>query len=102
MPASIEQTLPVGKSVVDSFDAASAKVEDVVESLKRNGGCIIKAFMSLKDVDQVASDVYPYLQDDEPWEGDFFPKETRSKDFPRITCCHLYFTLVKITTLTIL
>ncbi|KAH8661731.1 phytanoyl-dioxygenase family protein [Ilyonectria robusta] len=77
MPATSKESSPLDKVVVDSFDAATAAVEDVLDSLKRNGGCVIKNFMSLEDVDQVISDVHPYLEADEPWEGDFFPKETR-------------------------
>lgn len=65
--------------VVDEFDHSSATVEQIEESLKRTGGCVVRNFISTSEADALAETVKPFLEGDEPWEGDFFPKETRSE-----------------------
>lgn len=78
MPATIETPSPTGKNIVDSFDARTATADEVEASLQRVGGCIIRNFMSVAACDSVYADVGGYLDADSPWEGEFFPKETRS------------------------
>ncbi|KAH0845016.1 hypothetical protein AYO21_04062 [Fonsecaea monophora] len=62
---------------VDAFDASSATVDDVVESLIRTGGCIVRNLVSRDDIKNIDADVRPYILKDQPWQGDFFPPETR-------------------------
>lgn len=71
------------EAVVDSFDYASVTVDDIADSLKRNGGCFIRNFISTADADKLSNQMRPYLEGDEPWEGDFFPPETRSESTQR-------------------
>ncbi|KAK2123364.1 hypothetical protein NOF04DRAFT_1349031 [Fusarium oxysporum II5] len=47
--------------LVQTFDAATAKVNDIVAALMRTGGC----------------DTRTYIQGDGAWARDFFPKETK-------------------------
>ncbi|EMF14361.1 uncharacterized protein SEPMUDRAFT_115639 [Sphaerulina musiva SO2202] len=53
------------------------EVEDVVKALKIAGGCIIKNAVAHEHLDQIETDLRPYLNADIPWEGDFFPPQTR-------------------------
>lgn len=65
---------------VDEFDyAASPKPDEVVASLIRNGGCIIRNMITDHVVlNKIENDVRPHIQEDRPWVGvDFFPPETR-------------------------
>jgi ectoine hydroxylase-related dioxygenase (phytanoyl-CoA dioxygenase family) len=62
---------------VDSFDATNVHPDQIVDSLRRNGGCFVRNYISSSSVSQILSDVSPYLEADVPWEGEFFPKETR-------------------------
>ena len=62
---------------VDSFDGRTVTVADVVESLIRTGGCIVRNLVSKEDVAAIDADVRPYILKDQPWQGDFFPPETR-------------------------
>ncbi|KNB20391.1 hypothetical protein FOXG_22805 [Fusarium oxysporum f. sp. lycopersici 4287] len=47
-------------SLVQAFDAATAKVNDIVAALMRTGGCVLKGAIG-----------------DGAWARDFFPKETK-------------------------
>ncbi|KAI0126184.1 hypothetical protein BJ170DRAFT_463100 [Xylariales sp. AK1849] len=76
MPTAVSQEPSVGE-LVDSFDANTATVQKVVASLKRTGGCVLRNFLSTEDMDRLNTEIRPYIEADEPWEGDFFPKETR-------------------------
>lgn len=67
------------EAVIDSFDYGSVTVDQIEDSLKRNGGCFIRNFMSTTDADTLATQMRPFLEADKPWEGEFFPKETRSE-----------------------
>jgi ectoine hydroxylase-related dioxygenase (phytanoyl-CoA dioxygenase family) len=62
---------------VDAFDGRTVTIADVVESLIRNGGCIVRNLVSKDDVAAIDTDVRPYILKDQPWQGDFFPPETR-------------------------
>lgn len=65
---------------VDTFDCITLpKAEEIVASLIRNGGCIVRNFITETAVlDSIEKDVRYHLLADKPWEGvDFFPPETR-------------------------
>ena len=65
---------------VDQFDCTAApKADEIVASLIRNGGCVLRNFITnVTTLDAIEKDVRPHIQADRPWEGvDFFPPETR-------------------------
>ncbi|CRG87157.1 putative protein YJR154W [Talaromyces islandicus] len=62
---------------VKDFDSSVATVEDIVNALKVAGGVIVRNFLGLQEIDHILEDVNPYLDADRPWDGDFFPPETR-------------------------
>lgn len=68
---------------VDSFPASSATTDEVVKSLIKSGGCFIRGLVNQEDILAMMKQVQPYLDADVPWEGDFFPKETR-RTFTRL------------------
>lgn len=57
--------------------SANSSVEDIVAAIKLAGGCVIKNILSQDDIQQIESDIRPHLDADIPWEGNFFPPETR-------------------------
>lgn len=61
---------------VQSFPP-TASVDELVAAIKLAGGCIIKNVLTLEQVKQIETDLRPYLDQDVPWEGPFFPPETR-------------------------
>ena len=77
MPSAIENVVPVSDHSVDTFDAGSAKPTAVVQSLIRNGGCFLRGLIDQESINAMLQDVQPHLDADVPWEGEFFPKETR-------------------------
>lgn len=64
---------------VDSFDLSSTTPDEVVKSLIKNGGCFIRNLVDGESISAMIEQVRPYLEADKPWEGDFFPKETRRR-----------------------
>jgi len=56
---------------------ATTTVKEAVAALKLAGGVIIKNIMSSSSIAQIESEIRPHLDADIPWEGDFFPPETR-------------------------
>ncbi|KAF2501843.1 PhyH-domain-containing protein [Lophium mytilinum] len=62
---------------VEVFDSASVSPEQIVAALTKAGGCVIKNAVSPSDLSLIQKDVQPFLDADKPWEGDFFPRETR-------------------------
>lgn len=74
-PPATKMTKP--QFVTDTFDAATATPDMVVEALIRNGGCFVKNLLSLQEVNTIESDIRPYIEADAPWTGDFFPVQTR-------------------------
>ncbi|KIW31840.1 uncharacterized protein PV07_03433 [Cladophialophora immunda] len=62
---------------VCSFNRESVSVDDVVAALVRDGGCFVRNFMSKEDAAAIEREIRPYLDMDQPLNGDFFPKETR-------------------------
>lgn len=65
---------------IDVFDYRdNPKADEVVASLIRHGGCVIRQLIPDKSVlDEIEKDVRPHIEADRPWVGvDFFPPETR-------------------------
>ncbi|KAF2491703.1 phytanoyl-CoA dioxygenase family protein [Lophium mytilinum] len=62
---------------IDSFDAATANVDSIVQSMIKNGGCYIRNIISPADAAAIEKDARPFLGFDEGWKPDFWPKETR-------------------------
>ncbi|KAH8432831.1 phytanoyl-CoA dioxygenase family protein [Aspergillus melleus] len=52
-------------------------LEDILFLLKRDGGVIIKGLIPVEDVDKTTEEIRHRLDQDLPWDGEFFPKETR-------------------------
>lgn len=61
---------------VKSFDVGADR-DDIAQALREAGGCIIRHFASVEDVHKMEAELRPFLEIDTPWEGSFFPKETR-------------------------
>ncbi|KAJ9640122.1 hypothetical protein H2204_003347 [Knufia peltigerae] len=62
---------------VCSFDRTDARVDDVVAAIVRDGGCFIRGFLDKQSLKQIEDEVRPYLDGDQPFQGAFFPRETR-------------------------
>lgn len=80
VPASFDDTPKSSKSPLPpvlEFDAAKCTSEQLVDALKLSGGVIIRNMLPLDEVKAIEADVRPYLDKDIPWNGDFFPPETR-------------------------
>ncbi|KAF7197889.1 Dioxygenase [Pseudocercospora fuligena] len=57
---------------------ADAHVDDVVEGIKKAGGCIVRGVVSKESLGQMEKDIRPHLEADTPWEADtFFPPTTK-------------------------
>jgi hypothetical protein len=52
-------------------------LEDVLHLLKRDGGVVIKSYVTQAVIDQAYKEILPRLEQDKPWDGAFFPGETR-------------------------
>lgn len=58
--------------------SADASSSEVVEALKRVGGCIVRGIVPSDDIKQMERDIRPSLEADEPWGAStFFPPSTR-------------------------
>lgn len=84
---------------VKTFDNATVTHDEILDSLIKTGGCVIKNVVSATDLAQIEEDTRPYLDADKPWKGNFFPVQTRrvnglagkSKVFmEKIVCYKLY------------
>ena len=64
-------------AIIDAFNASTVTSSDVVASLIKNGGCIIRNILDAPTLDAIEADVRPWILKDQPWTGDFFPPETR-------------------------
>lgn len=62
---------------VESFDEGAVTTEQIVSALSRAGGCIIRHAVSSPNLSLIEKDIRPWLNADKPWEGDFFPIQTR-------------------------
>ncbi|KAK4550433.1 hypothetical protein LTR36_000011 [Oleoguttula mirabilis] len=72
-PKSAQSPLPK----VIEFNAADISTEDVIRALRTAGGVIVRQLIPPEQNHQIERDVRPWLQKDKPWQGDFFPPETR-------------------------
>ncbi|KAJ9139199.1 Phytanoyl-CoA dioxygenase family protein [Pleurostoma richardsiae] len=72
-PKSSKSPLPP----VLEFDAKTCTSAQLVDALKVSGGVIIRNMLAPEEIRQIEADVRPWLDKDVPWEGDFFPPETR-------------------------
>jgi ectoine hydroxylase-related dioxygenase (phytanoyl-CoA dioxygenase family) len=77
MPSRTNSTQELTKPHIDSFEVTNVHPDQIVDSLRRNGGCFIRNYVRSTSIAQILSDISPYLDADVPWEGNFFPKETR-------------------------
>lgn len=64
-------------AVIESFDANTIDAETAVKSLIKNGGCILRNVVNKDDLAAIETDVRPHILKDQPWQGEFFPPETR-------------------------
>ena len=55
----------------------TSSADDVVQALIHDGGCFIRNLLPQATLDEIERDVRPHLEADKPWNGDFFPPETR-------------------------
>lgn len=62
---------------VPEFTPDVANCDKVVQALIEGGGVFIRGLLSPSTLDTIEKDVRPYLEADRPWQGDFFPPETR-------------------------
>lgn len=62
---------------VKIFDNATVTHDEILDSLIKAGGCVIKNVVPAADLAQIEKDTRPYLDADKPWNGDFFPAQTR-------------------------
>ncbi|KAF2135830.1 uncharacterized protein K452DRAFT_260076 [Aplosporella prunicola CBS 121167] len=62
---------------LDEFDALTVTKDEVVQSLIRNGGCIIRNILNTDETASLEAQIRPFLSADQPWDGDFFPPQTR-------------------------
>ncbi|KAH8693805.1 phytanoyl-CoA dioxygenase [Talaromyces proteolyticus] len=52
-------------------------LEDIIYLLKRDGAVFVRNLISPEDVDKAHEDIKDRLENDEEWDGNFFPKETK-------------------------
>lgn len=45
-----------------------APIEDFIEAIKKDGGCICMNYVSPEEVAQANAEVKPYLDADKPWQ----------------------------------
>lgn len=62
---------------VKSFDSATVTNDEVVKALSEAGGCVLKNLLSADILAQIEKDVREHLDADKPWDGTFFPIQTR-------------------------
>lgn len=62
---------------VDSFNSSTVTTSEVVFSLIKNGGCIIRNVLNSADLAAIERDVRSHILKDQPWAGEFFLPETR-------------------------
>ncbi len=54
-----------------------APIEEFIEAIKKDGGCICTNFVSPEVIAKANAEVKPFLDADKPWQGKLFPPETR-------------------------
>lgn len=48
-------------------------LDDILFLLKRDGGVIVKGLIAVEDVDKTTEECRERLDQDLPWDGEFFP-----------------------------
>ncbi|KAF1960674.1 phytanoyl-CoA dioxygenase family protein [Byssothecium circinans] len=59
------------------YTSEDTLAEDAIASLRTSGGCIIRNLVAREELDKIERDVRPHLDAAQPWEGDFWPPQTR-------------------------
>lgn len=62
---------------VESFDASTVTVDEIVQSMIKNGGCYVRNMITPEEATAIEKDVRPFLGQDSNWQPDFWPRETR-------------------------
>ncbi len=62
---------------VKVFDRETVTNDEIVAALISAGGCVVKNVMTTEDLAAVEKDTRPHLLADKPWDGTFFPIQTR-------------------------
>ncbi|TVY32182.1 Dioxygenase [Lachnellula occidentalis] len=62
---------------VKSFDSATVTNEDIVAALVKAGGCVIKNVLTPDVLAEIEKDTREHITADKPWDGTFFPIQTR-------------------------
>jgi ectoine hydroxylase-related dioxygenase (phytanoyl-CoA dioxygenase family) len=81
---------------VEEFAYSHVTAKEIVSSLIRNGGCIVRNILSKSDLDEIHKDVAPYLYKNQSYDGSFFAKESsrvcgvvgKSKAFTEKIACN--------------
>lgn len=60
------------------LDTKTTTVNEVVKALCRDGGVVLRDFVSLDIIKKLDAECTPHLEQEEGVEGAFFPKETRN------------------------
>lgn len=62
---------------VKAFDSATVTNEEIVAALIDAGGCVIKNVLSPEVLAEIERDTREHITADKPWDGTFFPIQTR-------------------------
>ncbi|KAK4159046.1 hypothetical protein QBC43DRAFT_222943 [Cladorrhinum sp. PSN259] len=62
---------------VKEFTSDPANRDQVVQALIRAGGVVIRNAIPQSALEIIEKETRPYINADKPWDGDFFPRETR-------------------------
>ncbi|KAL5341194.1 phytanoyl-CoA dioxygenase [Aspergillus crustosus] len=52
-------------------------VDDITYLLKRDGGVVLRRFVSVEDLDKTYDEIKDSINQDVEWDGEFFPKQTK-------------------------
>ena len=59
--------VPISKPILERIPV-DAPIEQFIEAIKRDGGCICTNFATPKDVATANAEVKPFLDADKPWQ----------------------------------
>jgi hypothetical protein len=51
------------------YESKVTLIEDIIESLRRSGGCVVRNMVAKDRLDEIEKEVRPYLNIAEPWNG---------------------------------
>src|ERR1700712_1382354 len=63
--------------MLSEYNASSTSSSELVAAICRDGGVIVRNFSSKSTLVGLESDLRPYLDADEGYDGEFFSKDTR-------------------------